>query len=68
MVTIRPQAEGYKMTFSNPGSGWRGYSHHARTLAEVKCALDHYFGATPGHGSKPLAAECPLCRATAQPA
>ena len=58
MVTINPEGNGYKMRFSNPGSGMRGFSTTARDLDEVKAALDHYTGNEKTKGR----AKCPLCR------
>ena len=67
MITIRHEAEGCKMKFSNPGSGMRGFSVHARSVAEVHAALDHYLGVgggtrRQGHVNNTLAESCPLCR------
>jgi len=36
--------DGYTLKMSNPGSGSRGYSVEARSLDEVKEAIDHYYG------------------------
>lgn len=57
MVTITNHNNGYKLKFSNPGTGTRGFTAFAVDLTETKIALDHYYG-------KPLHAKnnCPLCR------
>lgn len=43
MITISPSNNRYKMKFSNPGSGWRGYSVEARSIDEVHTLLDHHY-------------------------
>jgi len=60
MITIRPVYNLHKMTFSNPGSGQRGFSVEARTLMEVHNAINHYYNADR-HGLA-FYADCPLCR------
>jgi hypothetical protein len=64
MITIRPVYNEFKITFSNPGSGWRGYSVMARNLDEVHMAIDHYHRMSTlvkvEHQGKNE--KCPLCR------
>ena len=50
------------MTFSNPGSGWRGYSVQARSVDEVKTAIDHHLGNYLGNKHSGAMKSCPLCR------
>jgi hypothetical protein len=57
MVTIENYNNGYRLKFSNPGTGTRGFSVKAADLTEVKIALDHYYD-KPTHA----ASNCPLCR------
>jgi len=59
MITIRPVYNEFKITFSNPGSGWRGYSVMARNVNEIHKTIDHYHR-TNNHGI--LDTDCPLCR------
>lgn len=56
MITIRPVYNDYKMLFSNPGSGWRGFSVMAKSIDEVHAAIDHH------HNRKHDHTKCPLCR------
>ncbi len=61
MVTISPHWGStahtqYKVFFSNPGTGTRGFSVMADNLAEVHTAIDHY------HAENHNTAHCPLCR------
>ena len=60
MITIRPVYHLHKMTFSNPGSGTRGFSVEARNTDEIHKAIDHYYGENM-HG-RTHHADCPLCR------
>ena len=65
MITIRPVYNEHKMTFSNPGSGQRGFSVMARGVAEIHEAIDHYFlhGKHKGlAGTGRTRKGCPLCR------
>jgi len=56
MITIRPIYNRNKITFSNPGSGWRGFSVMANNIAEIRAALSHY--RMEKHNKR----KCPLCR------
>lgn len=62
MITIRPVYNEFKITFSNPGSGWRGYSVMARDIPEVHRALDHYHRTGDHKGTWQPSDNCPLCR------
>ena len=64
MVKIERYGNGYKVKFSEPGTGWRGFSTTAQNLNEVNIALDHYMGGTPKAVSHALDSveDCPLCR------
>lgn len=56
MITIRSHYEKFKVTFSNPGSGQRGFSVLVKNLDEVHTILDHY------HFCQHDKANCPLCQ------
>jgi hypothetical protein len=62
MITIERDGNGFKMKFSAPGTGWRGFSAHARSVEEIHVAINHYYG-IDGHiaGTRD---DCPLCRRT----
>ncbi len=61
MITIHDDGQQkYKMTFSAPGTGWKGYSVHAFGLRAVKLAIDHHM-ANPSHNRGAVKA-CPLCQ------
>ena len=65
MVKITREGNGFKMLFSDPGSGRRGFSTRARDLAEVKAAIDHYLGGEgnlPDYNPNVPVDGCPLCR------
>ena len=64
MVKIERHGNGYKVKFSEPGTGWRGFSTIAQDLDEVKVSLDHYVGGSPKSVSHALDSveSCPLCR------
>jgi hypothetical protein len=68
VITIRPVYNQHKMTFSNPGTGDRGFSVMANSLEEIHLAIDHYHIA--GHQSICHKARhednCPLCRMMVQ--
>jgi hypothetical protein len=57
MVTIEHNGNGYRMKFSNPGTGARGFSVKVADVVEMKICLDHYYG--NGIHAKN---HCPLCR------
>jgi hypothetical protein len=57
MVTIENYNNGYRMKFSNPGTGTRGFSVQVADVIEMKIALDHYYGK-----SLHARSHCPLCR------
>jgi hypothetical protein len=56
MLTIEPIYNKFKIKFSNPGSGWRGWSISVNSVAEIHTVIDHY------HGLKHKESKCPLCR------
>jgi hypothetical protein len=78
MITITQHYSKFKVKFSNPGSGMRGYTVVANNLDEVYRAIEHYQGAPSFRGSPPFPSEkelkvdhhhdghlgCPLCRRT----
>lgn len=57
MITISPKNENYKMNFSHPGSGQRGFVVYAQSIHEIHQAIDHYYFRE--HDKQ----NCPLCRA-----
>lgn len=63
MITISPKYNEHKVAFSNPGSGWRGYSVMAKSLEEVHLAIDHYHNQ---RGKRHPKSKCPLCRLMAE--
>jgi len=56
VITIAPVYNDYKMKFSYPGTGTRGFSVLAKSIEEVHTAIDHYY--MRPHDK----AKCPLCR------
>jgi hypothetical protein len=56
MIKISQENNGYKMVFSNPGSGTRGFKVVAKNIAEVNAAVQHYYG------SGKCVDICPLCK------
>lgn len=56
MLTISQVYNQYKIKYSNPGSGQRGYAVMADNLDEVHAFIDHHH-ARPHNTSK-----CPACR------
>jgi len=67
MIRITRAGNGYKVAFSDPGSGCRGFSTKACNLAEVHEAIDHYLGSADSkeryeHSGEARQATCPLCR------
>lgn len=59
MLTIRQVYNEWKITYSNPGSGQRGYSVMARNLDEVHVFIDHH------HARPHIQSKCPTCREAA---
>ena len=59
MTTIDHYGQGFRVRFSFPGTGCRGYKILARDLAEVELALRHHYSCA--HASCETKA-CPLCR------
>lgn len=57
MMNVELRGNGYKMRFSNPGTGWRGFSVQAGSVEEVQTAVEHYYR---GHAAS--VPGCPLCR------
>jgi len=55
MITITQVFDKYKMKFSAPGMGWRGFSVVIGNMQQMHTALDHY------HGQPHEQAGCPLC-------
>lgn len=56
MMTITRDGNGYKIKTSWPGSGLRGKTFKAKTVAEVQAAVAHYYNA--GEHNTDI---CPLC-------
>jgi hypothetical protein len=54
----------FKVTFSSPGSGLRGYSVYAADLDEVHEAINHHHNHGPraGQHDDGRIDHCPLCR------
>ena len=42
MITINPECRGYKVKFSDPGLGTRGFSERTKDLDQVHILIDHY--------------------------
>lgn len=70
MITIRnaPYGNGFMLKFSEPGTGWRGWSVKAANSGEIKLAIDHYnrvstlSEAMRDKHSRDEVKNCPLCR------
>lgn len=56
MITIRPQYNKWRVLFSAPGTGWRGFSILVTRASAMHAAIDHY------HGRQHKAKGCPLCQ------
>ena len=63
MITISQHYNKWRMKFSYPGTGTRGYSVDAENFAEIVSALEHHL-VPPGHPSHCTTErrDCPLCR------
>jgi hypothetical protein len=64
MITITPELNRFKVKFSDPGSGSRGYHVMADSLDEVHEAINHYHrhGPRAAQHSRNSIEHCPLCR------
>jgi hypothetical protein len=66
MIQITASGGGYDMKLSAPGTGWRCFKVHARSVQEVHEAIDHHLLAATGEARQQHAnserEDCPLCR------
>jgi len=59
MTTIENNRQGFRVRFSFPGTGSRGYAVQARDVKEIELALRHHYD--HAHTNCETKA-CPLCR------
>jgi hypothetical protein len=66
MIQITASGSGYEFKFSAPGTGWRSFKVHARSVQEVHEAIDHHLVAATGEARQQHTnserENCPLCR------
>ena len=61
MIAITQEGNEYKMKFSWPGTGYRGFSVYAYDIDEIHEAIDHHY-LHGDHRAGTRIEECPLCR------
>ena len=67
MLTITRDGNGYKVAASAPGTGWRGFSVHAKNIEEIGECVEHFYRPSGAAGlphSNSAVPDCPMCADT----